>query len=106
MQLLKVSIIRFFLESSGFSDIGQFLPANQTARFIEGYLMIEVWGEADFLYVDMKVFYKLILPFLVDVVTDTQIPNQFAEFFKGQYLIKDLMDCHNFYMCTNLHQNC
>lgn len=40
--------------------------------------MIEVWGEADFLYVDMKVFYKLILPFLVDVVTDTQIANQFA----------------------------
>ena len=44
----------------------------------------------------MKVFRKLVVPFLLGVVRHAQIANQIVDFLEGQYLIKDLMDCLDF----------
>ena len=41
----------------------------------------------------IKLFYKLKLPILVNVVKYSQIPNQIVEFLVGKYFKKDLIDC-------------
>lgn len=43
--------------------------------------------------VNIKVFYKVLLTFLVGMFRHTKIAKQILEFFKEKYLIKDLMDC-------------
>ena len=45
------------------------------------------------LQINIKVFYKVVLTFLVGMFRHTKIAKQILEFFKGKYLIKDLMDC-------------
>lgn len=42
------------------------------------------------LQINVKVFYKLILRYLVGMVKHVHIANQNSEFLKGQYLIKGL----------------
>ena len=46
--------------------------------------------------ININIFYKLILPFLVGVVMHVQITNQIAEFFEMQYHKKGLIDCFKF----------
>ena len=46
--------------------------------------------------ININIFYKLILPFLVGVFMHVQITNQIAEFFEMQYHKKGLIDCFNF----------
>ena len=43
-----------------------------------------------FIQININIFYKLILPFLV---VHVQITNQIVEFFEMQYLKKGLIDC-------------
>ena len=46
--------------------------------------------------ININIFYKLILPFLMGVVMHVLITNQIAEFFEMQYHKKGLIDCFNF----------
>ena len=46
--------------------------------------------------ININIFYKMILPFLVGVVMHVQMINQMAEFFEMQYHKKGLIDCFNF----------
>ena len=46
--------------------------------------------------ININIFYKLILPFLVDVIMHVQITNQITEFFEMQYHKKGLIDCFDF----------
>ena len=46
--------------------------------------------------ISINIFYKLILPFLVNVFMHVQITNQIAEFFEMQYHKKGLIDYFNF----------
>ena len=46
--------------------------------------------------ININVFYKLILPFLVYVVMHIQITNQIAEFLEMQHRKKILIDCFDF----------
>ena len=47
-------------------------------------------------HINVKIFYKLVLPILVGVVRHVQIASQIVEFLDGQYLKKDMKDCLDF----------
>ena len=56
----------------------------------------QFWPKTGWLFclqVNIKVFYKVLLTFLVGMFRHTKIAKQILEFFKEKYLIKDLMDC-------------
>ena len=82
----KILVLKYWLKYSWPIKLKNFLNCNILWR--KGVMKLIFW-----IWININIFYKLILRFLVGVVRHVQITNQIEEFFEIQHHKKKLIDC-------------